>query len=224
MGYAYDLDTQELLYTEHHNYLAPTIHEVQYKEVNGELFATKTIDYKHSYFAPNFSQYNLRNGEKIDIKRKQRRDDKAKIKYSIQYQENKKSALEEESINASSRLVIDAGFDHFVTQNWETLSTGKEMTIDYLIPSLHDYYELTIKQEVCESELMDQYCFSISASSFFIGLFSDQLELTYRKLSNNDDHNKENGQSDIQLIGFKGRSNISDSKGDYQDVKIVYQY
>lgn len=237
IGYAYDMKTQELLYTEHHNYLDKFLHDVEYKETDGELFASKSINYNHSFFAPDITQTNLRNGEVIDIKRKDKADKGTKneqaIQYLVQYKENKKESLEKEIIKYTPRLIIDAGFDHFVTHNWQVLSAGKEISIDYLIPSAQDYYELTIKQETCKSnpklihkltpklssqapaQLDDQYCFSIAASSFFIGLFSSQLELTYSK-------NKDSG--DIRLIGFQGRSNISDSKGNYQDVNIVYQY
>ena len=220
IGHAYDIETQELLYTEHHNYLNTLLHEVEYKEVNGEIFATKSINYKHSYFAPDFTQHNKRNGEKINIKRKSEGNDETKIAYQIQYQESSKQTLKKETINYSSRLIIDAGFDHFITHNWQALSAGKEMTIDYLIPSLQDYYELTIKQETCKSKSQGQYCFSISASSFFIGLFSSQLELSYNKIKDSED----NETVHIQLMGFQGRSNISDSKGNYQDVNIIYQY
>lgn len=229
IGYAYDMKTQELLYTEHHNYLDKFLHDVEYKETDGELFASKSINYNHSFFAPDITQTNLRNGEVIDIKRKDKADKGTKneqaIQYLVQYKENKKESLEKETIKYTPRLIIDAGFDHFVTHNWQVLSSGKEISIDYLIPSAQDYYELTIKQETCKSnpklndqlqtQFEDQYCFSIAASSFFIGLFSSQLELTYSK-------NKDSG--DIRLIGFQGRSNISDSKGNYQDVNIVYQY
>jgi hypothetical protein len=237
IGYAYDMQTQELLYTEHHNYLDTFLHDVEYKETNGELFASKILNYNHSFFAPDITQTNLRNGEVIDIKRKVKADKGTKneqaIQYIVQYKENKKESLEKETIKYTPRLIIDAGFDHFVTHNWQVLSAGKEISIDYLIPSAQDYYELTIKQETCKSnpklihkltpklssqapaQLDDQYCFSIAASSFFIGLFSSQLELTYSK-------NKDSG--DIRLMGFQGRSNISDSKGNYQDVNIVYQY
>ncbi|MFT4908598.1 MAG: hypothetical protein ACI978_002695 [Oleispira sp.] len=232
-GYAYDMKTQEFLYTEHHNYLDTFLHVVEYKEADGELFASKSINYNHSFFAPDIKQTNLRNGEVIDIKRKNKADKGTKneqaIQYLVQYKENTKESLEKETIEYSPRLIIDAGFDHFVTHNWQTLSAGKEISIDYLIPSAQDYYELTIKQETCKlnpklspklngqvkAQFEDRYCFSIAASSFFIGLFSSQLELTYSK-------NKDSGE--IRLMGFQGRSNISDSKGNYQDVNIVYQY
>jgi hypothetical protein len=231
-GYAYNLETNKLVYTEHHTYINPLLHEVRYKETNGEIFATKNINYKYSYFAPDFIQKNSRNGEAIDIKRKNQGDGKNGIEYWIQYQENSKENLKKETISYNPRLIIDAGFDHFIPQNWQMLEDGKELTIDYLIPSRLDYYELTIKKEACKAknsskpqdqpftEFESEHCFSISASSFFIGLFSSQLELTYGKKKDSEGNNRNN----IKLMNFQGRSNISDSDGNYQDVNIVYQY
>lgn len=201
IGYAYDLETNNLLYTEHHNYQTPFKHTVDYREPNGQLFATKQLDYNESFYAPNFIQKNMRNGETI-------RSKKDNQKIMIQYQENSTSEYEKESISFSKNLIIDAGFNQFITKNWQLLIEGKEMTIDYLIPSLLDHYELSIKKEPCEK--VDTYCFSISASSFFISLFSSTLKLTY---SPNRD-----------LLAFQGRSNICDTDGNYQDVKITYQY
>jgi hypothetical protein len=232
VGFAYDLETNELAYTEHHTYISPLLHEVRYKETSGETFATKKIDYTHSYFAPDFIQNNVRNGETIDIKRKDQGDGENGVKYQIQYRENSENSLKKETISYSPNLIIDAGFDHFIPQNWQALNDGKELTIDYLIPSRQDYYELTIRKEACKtknnskpqnqhpSEFESEHCFSISASSFFIGLFSSQLELTYGKKKDSEDNNRHN----IKLISFQGRSNISDSEGNYQDVNIVYQY
>lgn len=210
IGYAYDLKTQELLYTEQHSYPSAVIHDVKYKEPDGKLFANKTIDYQYSYHAPNILQKNNRNGELIDIKRIEDKDGQQET--LIKYQENKKESIKTGSVNNNSNLVIDAGFNQFIIKHWDTLIAGKKMTIDYLIPSALDHYELSIKKESCEDK--GQHCFSISASSFLISLFSSDLKLTYKITENNH----------IRLISFQGRSNICDSEGDYQDVKIIYQY
>jgi hypothetical protein len=214
IGYAYDIKTNNLLYTEHHTYQTAYAHQVNYREADGELFATKKINYQKSYYAPDISQENQRNGEKISSKMNG-------DNISIRYQENSKSQLKQDSIDFSPKLIIDAGFDHFITQNWQALNSGKEMTIDYLIPSSLDHYELSIKKEVCKNE--NRHCFSISASSFFISLFSSELLLTYStdmRKSSEMDSKKEV----IRLESFQGRSNICDSEGNYQDVKITYKY
>lgn len=231
IGYAYDINSQKLVYSEHHQYVTPTLHKVEYREPTGEVFATKTIDYSHSYFAPDFTQHNLRNGEKVTVYRKDPVSEK--IKYAINYQENAKEDSEHETLTLRPRMIIDAGFDHFITNNWDALLSKKSLTIDYLIPSALDHYELTVKENTCTNSAVKKnvlssgqsddhshgdesiHCFSISASSFFIGLFSSQLGLTYAK---------NNTTKIIRLIEFRGRSNISDQDGNYQDVNINYTY
>lgn len=211
-GYAYDLKTKILLYTEHHKYLDEMTHEVQYKEVNGDLFAIKLVDYQYSFYSPNIVQSNSRNGELIDI----RRINNGSKEISISYQENEREEAKRGLIDFTPSLIIDAGFDQYITKNWDILinndGSGKELTIDYLIPSALDHYKLSIKKEDCK--INDHYCFSISASNFFINLFSNDLKLTYRKLDGNSP----------KLISFQGRSNICDSEGNYQDVTIMYKY
>ena len=248
IGYAYDIDSKKLVYSEHHQYVTPTLHKVEYKEPSGEIFATKTIDYSQSYFAPDFTQHNLRNGEKVSVYREGSVN--GKIKYAIKYQENSKEDSESNSLKLRPRMVIDAGFDHFITKNWDALLSQESLTIDYLIPSALDHYELTVKENTCTNTIAKKnlasngyeshgyeshgyeshgyeshdyeshdyesiHCFSISASSFFIGLFSSQLGLTYAQ---------HNTSKIIRLIEFRGRSNISDQDGNYQDVNINYTY
>lgn len=218
IGYAYDLETGELIYTEHHKYTSHNIHEVQYKEVNGEVFASKTVNYENNDYAPDFIQENSRNGERIESKR----DNKGIL---IRYQENRSSSVDSNRINANPKLIIDAGFDKFISQNWKELLAGQEMTIDYLIPSSLDHYELSIIKEDCEDDTL--HCFSISSSSFFISLLSSKLLLTYKALYKEDANgaNSDNAHSSrIRLMSFKGRSNICDSEGNYHDVIIQYQY
>lgn len=204
IGKAYDMNTNKFLYTEHHNYTSEKNHIVNYKEINGDLFATKKIDYKNSYFSPNITQLNNRNGEEITTL-------KSNGKMKITYQESKEHEKLEAAIDYTPRLIIDAGFDNFITHNWSDLINGKELSIDYLIPSRLDHYELSIKKVPCKTNNL--YCFNISASSFFIRIFSNDLKLAYEVF-----------EKRPRLKSFQGRSNICDKKGNYQDVVINYQY
>lgn len=217
IGYAYDIETNELVYTEHHSYADKNIHEVLYKEVTGEVFATKTVNYEHSMYAPDFIQENLRNGERIESK-------KDGNQVLIRYQEDRSSSVDSNTINYSPRLIIDAGFDKYILKNWKALVSGNEMTIDYVIPSSLDHYEISIKKEDCTGDNL--HCFSISSSSFFISLLSSKLILTYKyiPIENSYLSNDEILNNTIQLVSFKGRSNICDSEGNYHDVNIRYEY
>lgn len=204
-GKAYDLNSNELLYTEHHQYSSKFSHSVDYKTPDGDIFARKTLNYEHGYFSPDFVQENTRNGELI-------RSHKKGKKVTLEYKENDKSTVEVEKIKVSENLIIDAGFNNFITENWAELISGKELAIEYLVPSMLDSFELNVKKVRCSND--DDYCFSISSSSFFLRLFSNNLKLTYSKF----------GSNDYQLSVFQGRSNICDEDGNYLDVRIQYSF
>ena len=219
IGNAYDFSSNELLYTEHHYYVSEVIHKVEYREPNGEVFATKTINYEKSFFSPDFILENKRNGEFISVKKNNQQ-------VILEYKENRQSSIERSKINDSSSLVIDAGFDHFITSNWDALISGNSLSVNYLIPSKGDYYELMLKQVNCDSgndnseNSEKSFCFSISSSSFFIRIFSNELLLTYSKVNTESNTTTNN----YRLTRFKGRTNISDVKGNYQDAYIRYQF
>lgn len=219
MGKAYDLASNKLLYTEHHHYLSTTLHKVEYREPNGDIFATKTLNYEKSFFSPDFVFTNNRNGEFISAKKENKQ-------VILEYQENTKSSRQKNKISDSNNLVIDAGFDHFITSNWQSLISGKSIVTDYLIPSQGEYYELTLKNISCDNP--ENYCFSISASSFFIRMFSSELKLTYsrynqiKETSNPIKNSQE--KNNYRLTSFTGRTNISDRDGNYQDARIRYQF
>lgn len=217
-GHAYDQETGGLLYTEHHYHTSKYEHEVEYREVNGDIFATKKILYQSSYLSPDFQQENWRNGEQISTQRK-KGNEESKKNILVTYKEDTDSDLTSAMIKHSGHLIIDAGFNNFIKQNWEKLINGNTMTVNYLIPSLLDTYELNIQKTTCQDDLY--YCFSISSSSFFINLISSDLKLTYdtvRYRDNNQD------REEYRLISFEGRSNICDQEGEYQDVEIKYSY
>jgi len=202
VGYAYDIESKELVYTEHHQYKNEAIHHVIYKEINGETFAKKVIDYQQGFTSPAIEQTNTRNGEHIRVVKKDN-------ELLVEYKENTNEQVESKTLELKPSLVIDAGFDHFINQHWDTLISGSPLVVDYLVPSSLAAYQLSIQQYDCDNS--EYYCFAISASNFFISLFTDQLELSYDKASR-------------KLMSFQGRSNICDENGKYQDVFISYDY
>lgn len=202
VGYAYDIKSKELVYIEHHEYKDSTTHHVTYKEVDGQTFAEKKIDYQRSFTSPSFVQTNSRNGEQIKIVKQ----DESLL---VEYKENMNEKTELDALEITPTLVIDAGFDHYISQNWDALITGKALVVDYLVPSSLAAYQLSIEQYDCDNQ--ERYCFTISASNFFISMFADELSLSYDKVSR-------------KLMSFQGRSNICDENGDYQDVLISYDY
>lgn len=202
VGIAYQKDNGKVLYSEEH-YKNGQVHEVKYREPDGHIFAEKNIQYVGNHTAPTFIQINHRNGELIDIK-----NDGKNV--SIHYKEAKDEQPEVESISYSPKTVIDAGFDHYIVENWASLLEGETHTIEYLLPSHQRTIELKIEKNSC-AENDDKTCFLIAANSWVFRMLSQPLNLTY------DTQLK-------RLLVFEGRSNICNEQGSYQDVQIRYSF
>jgi len=205
VGSAYSLDDKTLLYRETHTKQSDSIYTVEYSEPDGQVFATKSLDSSKSSIAPSFSQLNERNGEKIDVLQSGK-------KLEISYQENSQASLEKDSVPLVPGVVVDAGFNAFVTQYWDTLITGKEMDIEFLVPSRQSTYSFRFGKSDCiDGTESGVTCFSLKPVSWFVRMAVDPIVVAY------DSENK-------RLLRFTGRANISNEQGKYQNVDIQYRY
>ncbi|NVK73874.1 MAG: hypothetical protein HWE24_10355 [Oceanospirillaceae bacterium] len=205
VGSAYSVETGTLLYRETHQKVSEDIYKVEYSEPDGQIFANKTLDFSKSRITPSFSQVNERNGEKISVTQS---GDLLKISY----QENNTAKVEKDSVKLVAGMVVDAGFDAFVKQYWNTLITGKEMDIEYLVPSRQTTYRFRVSQITCVDGTKEgAMCFALKPVSWFVRLAVDPIVVAY-------------DPADKRLLRFTGRANICDEQGKYQTVDIQYHY
>jgi hypothetical protein len=196
------------LYEERHVFDAAGLHRsVSYRR-EGKEFATKTVDYSPAAVAPNFTQHDVRRGEMIAARRN------AQGFVELGYRETSAASERWQAIDASDRpLVIDAGFDNFVRQQWLALQKGDAIHFDFAVPSRAQVVHLVIvsaKAGLCgEPRLQDSHCFRVYAGNYVVRLFFPALYLLY--------------DSDAQLQRFMGLSNINDEHGHGQQVRIDYR-
>jgi hypothetical protein len=205
IGRAYDLETGQLLYTEEHRRTEANTHTVHYRDVEGHLFAQKTLDYQHSAIAPNVIQDNQRNGERIEIHYQSARV------LAVNYRANTGAASKQASIDLDARLVVDAGFDQFVRQYWSVLHAGQRLKIDFLVPSRQFKAPFELSKIDCVTESAEILCLSIDPDAWWLRLAVDPITLAYDLETQN-------------LLRFTGRGNISEADGRYLNVDIHYQY
>ena len=205
VGSAYSLETGALLYRETHQAVSKDTYKVEYSEPNGRIFANKTIDFSQSRITPSFSQVNKRNGEKISVTQ-------SGDQLQVSYQENTDAQVEKDSVKLAPGMVVDAGFDGFVKQYWDTLISGKEMDIEYLVPSRQSTFSFRVSQITCVDGTKEgAICFALKPVSWFVRMAVDPIMVAY-------------DPEDKRLLRFTGRANICDEKGKYQTVDIQYHY
>lgn len=205
VGSAYSLKTGALLYRETHQRISDDRHEVEYSEPDGVVFGNKTLDFTHSKITPSFVQLNERNGERIEVEQENNA-------LRVNYLENRSAEPKQDTLPLVPGMVVDAGFDAFVKQYWDTLTSGKEMDIEYLVPSKQSNFSFRVGLAECIAGTQaEATCFTLTPVSWFVRMAVDPITVAY-------------DPAEKTLLRFTGRANICDENGKYQSVDIQYRY
>ncbi|WP_339899066.1 hypothetical protein [uncultured Gilvimarinus sp.] len=206
-GEAYRQATETLLYREVHNYSNVNNdirqQEVIYTQPDGTLWAQKTLTYGQQPTAPSFTLTDSRNQESLQVTVNDKH-------ISIQRSDKGKQYTAE--IGIQSPLVVDAGFDPFVRQHWQSLSQGESETFFFLLPRRERLVELKLSSRPCEEYDSNLFlCLSLDINNWFLRMLVDTIELTYQR-------------SDQRLVQYRGVSNLSfPEQDDTPHVDIYYR-
>jgi len=208
IGYAYDLNTDQLLYTENHyeKYSDGVLQntKVIYKDLSENIFASKTADFSDNQFMPEFELENTRTGHEEKTRF-------IKNKYEVIFSGTKSKTRGKSQINYKDGAISDAGFDNFIIEHWDQIIAGKEFKRDFLVPSMQEFLSFRIYQDaILNKEGQSLRLINIEPNSFFVRVIAGKIKLYY----------------DIDepiLRVFEGVSNMRDSKGDNYDVFIKYE-
>lgn len=208
VGYAYDKDSEELIYTETHyeKFAGETVAEskVVYKDISEKVFAEKSVDFSVNKFLPEF---NLRNDLTGHVEATRFVENKYEVIFSKLQSETKKEAL----LKFPENGISDAGFDNFIIKHWAELIEGEVYVREFLIPSMMDFIKFKIYQDdVVDDDNKSLRVINIEPNNFFIRAFAGTTRLYYEK-------------SRPALRKFDGVSNMRDSKGDNLKVTIRYE-
>ena len=105
---------------------------------------------------------------------------------------------------AVEHAVIDDGFNAYAAAHWDALLAGRDVPIEYLVPSRHRYYRFRIVEadDANQGELRLRMQFD-----FWFGRFLPHVYVVYDRATRN-------------LIRYEGISNIRDAGGDNVHVRI----
>lgn len=205
VGKAYDVKTGALLYRETHTLGKDGMRKVEYSEPDGEVFGHKDIDFTTSKIAPSFTQENDRNGEKIKV-------DANSKNITIHYQANREAKDKVAKLTYEQGMIIDAGFDAFIKEYWNSLINDTKMDVKFIVPSRQTAVDFVVARSLCKpGTAQGAQCFSMTPQAWWVKLLVDPIVVAY------DPTNK-------RLLRFTGRGNVCNKNGDYPSVDIQYQY
>lgn len=204
-GYAYDLQTNELIYTEVHTENYVNGNHVQtttdfFGTDNHEKIATRTLDFSRSKISPDFETKDLRTGylegaEQLNPNR-----------FRLYTKAKAGARVQEKTLHIPSPVVVDGGFNQFIKQNWNAIIKGEEVVFHFAVPSRLDYYTFrAIKTQGSADEVTIQ----IAPDSRIISWLVDPIVIDYSRDTK-------------RITEYLGRSNISDGHGENYIAKLIY--
>jgi hypothetical protein len=202
-GYAYELGTDRLLYTEeHHEQIEQgrvTRSEVVYRKPDGGVIATKQLNFRRNASDPDFRLENPVNGH---LEGANQRDDRL----LVFFRKTDDHALRERELRAPDNAIIDGGFDRFIENNWTALMQGDVFQRPFLVPSFQRFLEFRIYLErMTETEVV----FIMEPASMLLRIVGDGIVVAYDRDS-------------AALRRYEGISNIRDQDGENYEVRVEF--
>lgn len=196
-GLAYAKGTQRLLYREEH-WLASGAAErlVLYRCPGGQPFARKWV--RGAGSAPDFEFIDGRTGYAEGVRT-------TASGREVFTREASNAPEQRSPVLASDAQIIDAGFDSFVRQRWDTLAPPRQTRVNFLIPSRRETIALKL---VPSAGAPGSRIFRLSLDAWY-GRALPALAITYSARGD-------------RLMRFEGISNIRDHAGGYQAVRIEF--
>lgn len=208
VGLAKDVKTGEPLYCEwHRSAEAGDAYQVEYLDVGGNVFATKTLTFtQKSPHSPNVLQKDFRSGEERVVSRDN-------DEFLLNYRSSSNVKLRTERLRSQDVDVVDAGFNTFVIAHWEVLLKGNAKSIQFASAPHLRSLPLQIRRkplEKCNHDNSNDICFWVELDNMLLRRFIGKLKLTY--------------DSDKRLRYFEGVVNIRDKQEKSQKALIHYRY
>jgi len=209
-GAAYNLKTGKLAYRELFTKLDDVgeVH-VNYAKPDGVIFARKTLNYATEVFQPGFEFTDDRDEEVVAAT-----FDAGRLLLTHKL----KGDSQTKTLYETSKLVIDAGVDAFIQQQWTKLTAGKKVEFEVADPR-HMGTEKFVVKEIDSSDSPLAYkgalpgwkYFRVDTANKLSSMFAEPMYYAYDP----------NG---LYLMRYQGRSNIDSDTGDAWDVRIEYEY
>lgn len=207
VGYAYDLKSSDLLYTENHERVLRdgrmVTGRVVYKDSGGVVIAEKDLAFEPVSVAPAFELADQRSGYVEGM----RRDGERLEAY---YRAATGEPLRSKALPEDARIVADAGFDRYIEENWDAFLAGETRRIDFLVPSRLDSLRFRVARHA-EGETAGRPTVTLrmQPDSAVLRAFVDPIDVVYDRETR-------------ALLEYRGLSNLKDSRGRNYTARIVF--
>ena len=209
VGEAFSFQGEQLLYRETHCEKNDGLQrEVFYQDSRGQEIAYKSLDYRHGTSTPAFSQHNYQTNEKTQVSFE---DDNIKMMFRDASGSTEEKSLDMTLQQTELPIVVDAGFDSYIRQHWDSLLGGEDHSFRFALPTRGQLVDLKVSATSCTYQSTADQCFLLEMDNWLFRMLVDNIELGYNPESR-------------QLTRYRGLSNIEDASGNGIEVDIRYTY
>jgi hypothetical protein len=205
VGRAFDPDTNELLFTEHHEETLDSGRlqrsRVVYRNGDGDVFATKTLDFSGVPTQPDFRFEDSRTGYV----------EGAKTENDVQVLELRRGRDRDWTrleLATPEGAIFDAGLERFIEAHWDQLLAEEKFRRDFLLPGRKGFAKFKISLH--DQSDPDQVTIELKLSVFLIGLFIEPIYLTFDRATHT-------------LVEYRGISNVRDEDTKNMKVQIEFE-
>lgn len=174
---------------------------VLYRCPDGRAFARKTMRETPTAIAPDFEFIDARLGYREGVRRRGGTRE-------VFHREAHDAPLVARPLPAARGLIVDAGFDRYVTANWARLEQGRA-TAPFLVPSRFRALDFRIGDAVDAREsgrAVRRFRMSLAG---VLGIALPSIELTY-------------DIAERRLVRFRGPGTVRDSRGRLQSLRVEF--
>ncbi len=204
VGNAYARDGT-LLYREQHitwRQDGQTQRVVIYRCPDGAAFARKRLRATADPAAPDFSLLDGAIGQRIEV----RRHDGG---IALSYRSRRGADTHTAQLPLPRHAIIDAGFNDYVLEHWDSLLGGATRHVAFLLPSRREWMNFSVRRvDKDEAARAGAAVFRLQLGSWF-GFMLPHVDVRY-------------SLDDRRLLDYRGPSNLSNARGDNPWVNIEF--
>lgn len=176
---------------------------VTYSRPDGEVFATKRVDYRTDPVAPDFELVDSASGHTESLHRE---GDSLVVGFRPPGGESKRFA----TLPVTAALIADAGFDRFIERSWDRLVAGEVLVRPFLIPSRLGSVDMRIRRLRRSANAGDRaVAFELAIASALLRLVVPAVNVHYDAATR-------------ALLRYEGTSNLRGADGGNLDVTIEF--
>jgi hypothetical protein len=198
IGIARDAEDNSVRYVEHHQYSENGDHAVRYFDPARNVLLKKELAYTGLPQHPSILQRDYVRNMQIDL----RYDAEQAVMVT-----SKDGGSEKFTFDITPDIIVDAGFDAYIRENWESFSKQPRQSVTFAIAGQSRLLAMNIERKGIS---IDGASFEVRPANWLAPVLLPEIQLNY--------------DNDRQLVRYEGFTNLKAESGQSRAVVIEFSH